>query len=591
MRHHLRQSILFLMRHSGLIGLFRFLHRHQIVILMLHGVMDERANSSWRPLRPFLPPRELDRYLRVLSRWYHFVPLSDAVEMLQGRRAMQPYSMVLTFDDGYRNNLTYALPILRRYRAPAAFFVPTGFLDDPRPFWFDRLDYAVQHVPVDRREWRVGSSAACLDGTSREALRASYIQFIRAAQKQRMTDPEFLREVGRLTAQLEAEAGCSLCDIHDHDPWTAIMTWEGIKEAGPEGVTLGSHTVDHVRLGLVDAETARRQLATSRHAIEQHTGQPCQCICYPNGSFVDETIAIARDCGYTSGLTIEEGLNCIGSDTMKLKRIAVRIGLSSNDLLADSSGLSLALSRLHKRYLSRLIAAPAEAWRLMRSHGIRKAVVRMATELYSNKDYVILRHGLDSPMPVHSDPMPYRIERLQEGDGKGIEEVCHAWPANWRSKHLKAKVRDDLRKGDVCFLLRSESQGKVLGGIWLCTSDGIMDHCPLTHYSNEGTIRSLFIVPEARGRRLSELLLRHVITVARERGMCQIFGYALPHRTASIRAQRRVGFTVAGTLRLRARWGHTRYQFIPNSETQDQHVDSARTDSAVRLWGANAVRR
>ena len=349
MRSHLRQLILILMRWTGLLRLCQFCHRNEIAILMLHGVMDERDNSSWRPLRPFLPPRKLDAYLRVLSRRYHFVSLPEAVEMLQGHRVMQPYSMVLTFDDGYRNNLTHALPILRRYEAPATFFVATGFLDQPRPFWFDRLDYAVQHAQLNQRRLSVGSVSMCLNGSNRKTLRESYIEFIRTAQIQRMSDSEFLREVERLTTQLEAESGRSLCDIHRDDKCTALMTWEQIQEAGPEGVTIGSHTVDHVRLGLVDAETARRQLAASKQALEQHTGRSCPWISYPKGSFHEETVAIARECGYVCGLTTEEGWNRPGDDLMRLRRIGVSTRWSTTELLASSSGISAVLSRLAGR--------------------------------------------------------------------------------------------------------------------------------------------------------------------------------------------------------------------------------------------------
>ena len=316
--------------------------------------MDDLGDPSWQPLRPQLPRNKLEEYLRVLSRRYRFISLAGAVEMLQGHKPVQPYSMVLTFDDGYRNNLTHALPILRYYNVPATFFVPTGFLDNRRPFWFDRLDYALQQGPVNGREVKVGSFTMRLDGSNREALDESYKQFRRAAKKQQMSDLEFLREMEQLTAQLETESGQALADIQEEDNWSAIMTWEQIEAIKNGDVTIGSHTVDHIRLDLVDVELAYAQLVSSKRDIETHTGKPCLWICYPSGSFTDETITLAQECGYMCGLTTEEGLNCVGDDMMKLRRINLPTDIGSTELFARICGVSQCISNV-KNHLIKLI--------------------------------------------------------------------------------------------------------------------------------------------------------------------------------------------------------------------------------------------
>jgi len=262
MRLFLRQLILFLMRNAGIIRIFQFILRNRIAILTIHGVMDERENPSWKPLRPQLSRDKLEEYLSVLSKRYHFISLMDAVEMLSGHRPVQPYSLVLTFDDGYRNNLTHALPILRRYNAPATFFVPTDFINNPRPFWFDRLDYALQQTHVNGRKVKVGSFTMYLESGDRETLQESFKEFRRSAKKQKqISDYEFLGDMERLSESLEAESGRSLADIQKNDDFSAIMSWENIRENCDGDVTIGSHTIDHIRLDKVDSETARYQLA------------------------------------------------------------------------------------------------------------------------------------------------------------------------------------------------------------------------------------------------------------------------------------------------------------------------------------------
>jgi peptidoglycan/xylan/chitin deacetylase (PgdA/CDA1 family) len=273
----------------------------------------------------------------------------DAVEMLAGRKPVQPYSMVLTFDDGYRNNFTHALPILRRYNAPATFFIPTGYLDNPRPFWFDRLDYALQQVPVGGCEVKVGSFTMRVEGGGRDALRKSYKRLRRTAKRLHMSDIEFLQDMEQLAEQLEAESGRALADIWKDDDWSAITTWEEIRQVPDERVTFGSHTVDHIRLNLVDAEIARDQLTKSKRDIEIHTGKSCFSLCYPSGNFSRETNALVRECGYLCALTTKEGLNYVGGDLMELRRINLPANIDGNDLMARMCSLSQGLSHIKNR--------------------------------------------------------------------------------------------------------------------------------------------------------------------------------------------------------------------------------------------------
>jgi len=343
-RKCVRELSLFLLCWTGILRFWRFLRRHQIVFLTIHGVMDAADNATWEPFRRRLSPDKLADYMRVLSKCYRFVSLSDAVEMLRGSKPMLPYSLVLTFDDGYRNNLTHALPILRRYGAPATFFVPTGFLAKPRPFCNDRLDYALQQSSGQGQEVRFGELSIRLD-SDRAVFQETFRRFRVKAKTLQLSDLEYQSKMDRLCTEWEDKSGKRLADILTDDDWSTL-TWQQVSTIRGSDVTLGSHTVDHIRLGLVEAELARDQLVRSKRDIEIHTGKPCLTVCYPSGSFTDETIRIARECGYVCGVTTREGLNRIGDDSMKLRRINMPSDASCSNLLAITCGLSQTLSHV-----------------------------------------------------------------------------------------------------------------------------------------------------------------------------------------------------------------------------------------------------
>ncbi len=73
LKRWLRRVLLGALWAVGLLRLWRFLHRHHVAVLMLHGVMEDDGQHEWRPLRSRLPLRDLDRYLGYLARWYTFV--------------------------------------------------------------------------------------------------------------------------------------------------------------------------------------------------------------------------------------------------------------------------------------------------------------------------------------------------------------------------------------------------------------------------------------------------------------------------------------------------------------------------------------
>ncbi|NQU75670.1 MAG: polysaccharide deacetylase family protein [Planctomycetes bacterium] len=349
MRYAVRHLVLWVFRYLGVFHVWRFLRRKDVTIVLIHGVMDSEDQPTWSPMRPQLSRRWLRLYMRALSKHYNFISLQEAVDMLSGKVPLQPYSLVFTFDDGYQNNITHAMPILRRYNATATIFLTTGHVDNRKPFWFDRLDYALQLAPVRCREIQLGLRAGELDVTDTKTLAAAFAKQRNLAKARQGSDVEFLAEMEGMASALESDSGRSLADISEKDDWSAVLSWSEIQAAVGDGVMFGSHTVDHVRLGLVDAATADEQMRRSKEAIEAHTNRPCIHLAYPNGSFSAETIRLAGECGYICAVTTEEGTNRPGDDLLKLRRITMPTNTPVSDILARVCGLSHALGRLERR--------------------------------------------------------------------------------------------------------------------------------------------------------------------------------------------------------------------------------------------------
>ncbi len=348
MKSSLRKRVLQLCLRSGVIDLWRYVRRKDIVVLMLHGTADPNRKSDWNPLRRQHSPEQLEWCLTILKEYYRFISLEEAVGILKGERPTIDRGMVITCDDGYRSNIDDALPIFSRHGVPIAVFLPTSYVENRLPLWFDRLDYAIQNAPVDGLVFTVGGTPCRFSAESRDALVSSYARF-RALVKDALEDESlFVSQIDEVIAFVERSGGKSLVELFENDPWSGLLGWEEIRKVQGNGVCFGSHTMDHSRLGFMDEQAARRQLAESKKMIEGKTGRECAYLAYPNGIFSDRVAMIARECGYDAALTTVEGLNRVGCDLMKLKRVNMPSTDDPAELLARVSGFSEVLSRLNE---------------------------------------------------------------------------------------------------------------------------------------------------------------------------------------------------------------------------------------------------
>ncbi len=319
----MKRLIALLMRATFVLHAVRVLNRKKVTILMLHGVAGDHADAGWAPLWPRMTPERLDRVLDQLARHYTFVSLDEAVEMIAGRKTIVDNALVLTFDDGYRNNLTEALPVLDKHGVPATFYIATGFVETGASYWIDRLDYALQKAPDEARQVEANGERYDLRRLDRKQLAEGYRRLRLGVKNSVPDDEQMLAEFDRISGQLEEAASTSIRDIIDTDPYVSVASWQELQDVARRGVEIGSHTVDHCRLTGVGTGRVAQQLTDSREHLEQRVGAECRHFCYPNGDYDAGVAEQVREAGYTSAVTTDNGLNNIGDDLMTLRRYAM----------------------------------------------------------------------------------------------------------------------------------------------------------------------------------------------------------------------------------------------------------------------------
>lgn len=206
--------------------------------------------------------------VRFISGAYNVLPFGEAVARLQ-RGTLPAAPACITFDDGYRDNVTIALPILKKYRVPATFFIATAFLSGTR-MWNDDVIEAVRAAPDGELDWSVfGLGRHDLDST---AQRSRCIENVLNKLKyvQHTERWQLARELAR---RAELPTISSLMMERDH-----------VTALAQAGMEIGAHTHSHPILSGLSESQAESEIAQGKSELEAILGKPVESFAYPNGS-------------------------------------------------------------------------------------------------------------------------------------------------------------------------------------------------------------------------------------------------------------------------------------------------------------------
>jgi peptidoglycan/xylan/chitin deacetylase (PgdA/CDA1 family) len=269
------------------------------IIFALHRVRPYRA-QCFRPNHGLeITPEFLEATIEhTQSRGLDFVSLDEALARLSARD--RENFAVLTFDDGYRDTVEHAVPIIEKYRVPATIFVTSGFADRSAPVWWLTLEEAIRHVPsiaFPDSDRFIGIAT----DTPKKKLHA--FEHFRSLIMQR--SPELMRST---ILDIARQAGINPTTICED----ACLDWNEVSALAKHPlVTIGAHTVSHPVLSHCNPTEAMIEMARSRAAIEEHIDRPVRHFAYPNGdpaSAGPREFSMAKAMGFASASTTRPGL-------------------------------------------------------------------------------------------------------------------------------------------------------------------------------------------------------------------------------------------------------------------------------------------
>ena len=289
-----------------------------IVGIMYHGITCEGVKGLLdRRLHYRVPFEQFQSEMRYFCRRYDIVGIYDLGKNVKSHRNR----LIVTFDDGYRNVYTNAYPHLKEKKIPALLFIATGFVQEQKAFWDDRLFYAFKNTQKEEFIFAFGSYVYKFSILSEKQKLRAFKTLIRLFSDE-LTGPKRDEGVEYVLNELEVAAeDDNVLNNENNRP----LGVEDIERMAQEGVVnFGSHTVNHYGLGNCDEEVIYNELLMSKKAIEEWTGKPCLALSLPGGSWKEEVSEIAKGLGYKYIFNSVPDINKLPPDFYSFKRYCVR---------------------------------------------------------------------------------------------------------------------------------------------------------------------------------------------------------------------------------------------------------------------------
>ncbi len=227
--------------------------------------------------------------------------------------------IVVTFDDGYADNLINAVPIAEAKGVPITIFVTSGVLGSSDGFWWDRLGTLLRSRPSSIKEVSLPADG----GTVRVRLGSPWRRIDLQSVRRHLL-PLPVGEIHRVLDSVSEQWGISAAPPPDARPLTCS---EFVELAASDVVTIGDHTVDHARLRDLEPADQLQTIAPSKERLEQLSGRSISHFAYPFGgkdAFDDHSVEAVRSAGFETACTTIPGNASSTSDPYRLPRHQVK---------------------------------------------------------------------------------------------------------------------------------------------------------------------------------------------------------------------------------------------------------------------------
>ena len=268
-----------------------FKKHNKTIILLFHRV-GNLSNVSLGPMSSVFNVNDFEKVIAHIAERYLVLSLNDAFK--KNGSPNDKYRVVITFDDGYLDTLTEALPVLEKYQVPATVYVTSGFVSrEAYPYEFQLaaiIENGKQFI------FEIEGHSYNENATSLPEMKSLYNRL--KDRLRPMSDEQ--RQV--ILKQLAAE------ELEKYTDADLFLSWDQVKQIHNHPLmTIGAHTYSHMQLDLVSIETARQDIQKGTEELEQKMNARIDHFAYPYGGYNKQVIDLINESKFLTAVTTKPG--------------------------------------------------------------------------------------------------------------------------------------------------------------------------------------------------------------------------------------------------------------------------------------------
>jgi len=290
--------------------------RPQFRVLGYHRVSEHPEPVGTIEEALAVPVAAFARQMAYVRRKFEVLPLEGFDSFRRNPGGFSKPPLAVTFDDGYRDNLTLALPILTRYEIPATVFVTTGYVGQRALFWWNELSSWVWGAAPGRYCFDIGGQRRCFTLDKHGRRRLFWWSF---GVLCRLPETAKLAALAHIKNELQGGKEARPQGLE-------MLTAQEIARAQGHNLHFGAHTVHHVVLTNVPPEQAAREIMDSIAHLRAWTGAEVTSFAYPVGDASSFNVHVQQqlaDAGIRYAVTTIKGGNGPGQDPLALRRTLI----------------------------------------------------------------------------------------------------------------------------------------------------------------------------------------------------------------------------------------------------------------------------
>jgi peptidoglycan/xylan/chitin deacetylase (PgdA/CDA1 family) len=307
----LKKMIGYVLFFSGIVYLYsamkRLLGIREVTVLMYHRVVDSDDTLDQDVITA---NRDIFRMqVEYLSTKCNIINFEELGSYRNSNIPIPKRSVIITFDDGYRDNYEIAYPILKENKASAMIALATGFIGKKDLFWWDKLSYCVHQTKASEVvSARLGK--LCLHDKEKAISRIQQSLKEATDQVKKEILDEILQKLN-IPILLKNEV---------------FLTWKDVREMSMHRISYAAHTVTHPILTRISLSEAKKEIKNSKQDIEREINREVNVFTYPNGKKEDMSEGIdkfLKEHGFKFCLSTQYGTNRITTNMFRLNRVGI----------------------------------------------------------------------------------------------------------------------------------------------------------------------------------------------------------------------------------------------------------------------------